>query len=209
MKISIDKKELLELLANQVKVNRKDLPILNCVLFHAEKDEGYLSVTSTDLDIQVKKHTQDVRVLEEGDAAIPLSELSKIAKKMGTCEIEIESYSKDGSYVKITAGGVTHVLEAFNADYFPCSITGEKLPDLKVTITSKVLCELIRRAKFAKAKDDTREVLLGCCKDDRRELSKVDRFSQKNSEPTDNFRCGQKSLVVKTTADTGRKRQLL
>ncbi|MFZ3481671.1 DNA polymerase III subunit beta [Sphingomonas sp. 3-13AW] len=156
MKINIDRSVLLRALthANSVVEKRTTIPILSNVMLHA--DSGRLTLTATDLDIQITEHVV-AEVEQAGSTTVASGTLTDIVRKLpdgSRVQIAVE-----GSQLIITAGRSRFKLNVLPVDDFPVIASGD-LPD-QIDITASQLSEMIDDTRFAMSGDETRYYLNG------------------------------------------------
>ncbi len=157
MKVIIERGTLLKALSHVQSVveRRNTIPILSNVLLRAEG--GTLSLTATDLDIEIVEHVPaDV---EQGGAATAAAvTLFDITKKLpdGT-QVELERTSN--GRLRLSAGSSNFSLAVLPEDDFPA------LPQAgegqEFTMPADELKRLIDKARFAMSQEETRYYLNG------------------------------------------------
>ncbi|MFT6154114.1 MAG: DNA polymerase-3 subunit beta [Bermanella sp.] len=157
MKFTITREALLkplQLVAGVVE-RRQTLPVLSNVLLEVQGDK--LSLTGTDLEVEMVGRTQLLAPGEDGEITVPAKKLMDICKSLpdqSTIEISQEDHK-----VKLSAGRSKFVLSSLPANEFP------SVDDIDATATlnvpQKQLRRVIDRTAFAMAQQDVRYYLNG------------------------------------------------
>lgn len=158
MKFVISKENFINSLSILVSVSSKknlNIPILQNVKM--ETLNGFLTLTTTDLDSTVKKSIQ-VNVESNGVTTVPAQTLFDIVKKMNDgSEILVEE--KDDKNVFVSSGRSKFKLLSLDADTFP---TVEDINmDEECEINKEDLIDIIDKTKFAISNDEARYYLNG------------------------------------------------
>jgi DNA polymerase III subunit beta len=158
MKITLERSQLLKSLAHVQSVveRRNTIPILSNVLIQAEK--GRLSLTATDLDVEVIE-TLDADVARGGATTASAHMLYDIARKLPEgAQVQLDLNAADGRIV-LSAGRSRFQLGALPREDFPAMSAGNlpnsfalPVPDLK---------RLIDKTRFAISNEETRYYLNG------------------------------------------------
>ncbi|GAB4175293.1 MAG: DNA polymerase III subunit beta [Thalassobaculales bacterium] len=158
MKITIDRAALLKPLAHVQSVveRRTTIPILSNVLLKAQA--GNLSLTATDMDIDVVE-TVACAVSQEGGTTVPAHTFYDIVRKLPDgSEVEVVA-SSDGGRVTVKAGRSSFALQSLPVEDFP-ALSGDELP-FGFVLTADALKDLIDRTRFAISTEETRYYLNG------------------------------------------------
>ena len=157
MKFTINREALLrplQLVAGVVE-RRQTLPVLSNVLMVV--DESQLSLTGTDLEVELVGCVALDGVFEKGEVTVPARKLMDICKSLpGGANIE---FSLSDQQVKLKTGRSRFTLSSLPASEFPN--TDEEEGSLVFTITQTSLRRLIDRTGFAMAQQDVRYYLNG------------------------------------------------
>ena len=157
MKFTINREALLkplQLVAGVVE-RRQTLPVLSNVLMVV--DDNQLSLTGTDLEVELVGRVTVDNVSEGGEITVPARKLMDICKSLPE-NASIE-FSRDDQRVKLKSGRSRFTLSSLPANEFP-SIE-EEAGSLAFTIGQSRLRRLIDRTAFAMAQQDVRYYLNG------------------------------------------------
>lgn len=157
MKFTINREALLkplQLVAGVVE-RRQTLPVLSNVLMVVDGDQ--LSLTGTDLEVELVGRVTLDNVVETGEVTVPARKLMDICKSLPE-HILIE-FAYEDQKVKLRAGRSRFTLSSLPANEFP-SIE-EEPGSLTFTIGQSLLRRLIDRTGFAMAQQDVRYYLNG------------------------------------------------
>ena len=158
MRITIERASLLKALnhVQSVVERRNTIPILSNVLLHAEK--GKLSLTATDLDIEVVESV-GADVVKGGATTASAHTLYDIVRKLPDgAQVQLEFGEGDGR-LALSAGRSKFQLQALPREDFPTMAAGN-LPH-KFSLSSADLAELIDKTRFAVSTEETRYYLNG------------------------------------------------
>jgi DNA polymerase-3 subunit beta len=158
MRITIERASLLKALnhVQSVVERRNTIPILSNVLLHAEK--GTLSLTATDLDIEVVESVA-ADVVRAGATTASAHTLYDIVRKLPDgAQVQLEFGENDGR-LSLSAGRSRFQLQALPREDFPSMAAGT-LPH-KFSLASADLAELIDKTRFAVSTEETRYYLNG------------------------------------------------
>ena len=157
MKFTINREALLrplQLVAGVVE-RRHTLPVLSNVLMVV--DGNHLSLTGTDLEVELVGRVTLEHVVEGGEITVPARKLMDICKSLPEqAMIEIR---QDEQRVKVKAGRSRFTLSTLPANEFPN--IEESIGSLSFTIGQSRLRRLIERTGFAMAQQDVRYYLNG------------------------------------------------
>ncbi|MGI9277718.1 MAG: DNA polymerase III subunit beta [Endozoicomonas sp.] len=157
MKFTINREALLkplQLVAGVVE-RRQTLPVLSNVLMVVDGDQ--LSLTGTDLEVELVGRVTLDDVSEGGEITVPARKLMDICKSLP--ENAMIEFYQDDQRVKLKAGRSRFTLSTLPANEFP-SIE-EEAGSLTFTIGQSRLRRLIDRTAFAMAQQDVRYYLNG------------------------------------------------
>jgi DNA polymerase-3 subunit beta len=156
MNIQIPRGELLSALQSVIGVveRRQSLPILGNILLVTQEDE--LTLTATDLELQVERKVQ-VQNLSPGRTAAPARKLHDICR--GLPEGATISLELNQNRLTVKSGRSRFALATLPAEEFPSlSATGA---ETQLSFSGKELKELLHRTQFAMAQQDVRYYLNG------------------------------------------------
>ncbi|MBS1271179.1 MAG: Beta sliding clamp [Candidatus Marinimicrobia bacterium] len=156
MRFSVEKSVLHNAIQQVAKVApaRSTLPILNCILFTAEKNK--LILRTTDLEITMQTIIP-VMVEEEGTVAIPARFISDITGELPDTELHFDM-DEDLQVELNTEFGDYHIAGK-DPEEFPAlpSMDGEQT----ISMENDILVRLIDKTSFAVSKDELKPALTG------------------------------------------------
>ena len=158
MKLSIDRAALLRSLnhVQSVVERRNTIPILSNVLMKA--DDGVLSMSSTDMDLEINESVA-ANVVVSGATTAPAHTLHDIVRKLPDgSEVEVE-LNAEGTQMTVRAGRSQFKLSCLPVADFP-ELSNTELP-CGFSIPASDLRALIDRTKFAMSTEETRYYLNG------------------------------------------------
>ncbi|MGK2741927.1 DNA polymerase III subunit beta [Tepidicaulis sp. LMO-SS28] len=158
MKITIERGALLKSLnhVQSVVERRNTIPILSNVLIRA--DQGQLSFTATDLDIEVVEAV-DADVAQPGGTTAPAHTLYDIVRKLPDgAQVEL-TYGADEGRLTLQAGRSRFALQCLPQEDFPAMSAGE-LPH-RFDLPGDALARLLDKTRFAISTEETRYYLNG------------------------------------------------
>jgi DNA polymerase-3 subunit beta len=157
MKFSISREAFLNPLQLVVSVveRRQTLPVLSNVLISLQGNS--LSLTGTDLEVEIVGRVELEQPGEEGEITIPARKLMDICKSLPD-KAEIR-FSDEGGRMLITSGRSRFTLSTLAASEFPNVEEGPG--QVEFTIPSATLKKLIDDTAFAMAQQDVRYYLNG------------------------------------------------
>lgn len=158
MKVVVQRAPLLKALSHVQSVveRRNTIPILANVLLEAQA--GRLSLTATDLDIEiVESVTAETKA--EGAATAPVHTLYEIVRRLPDgVDVEIDTAGED-SRLKVRAGTADFALQSLSAEDFP-ALDDQDLTT-KFVMDGGEFASLIDRCRFAMSTEETRYYLNG------------------------------------------------
>ncbi len=157
MKFTINREALLkplQLVAGVVE-RRQTLPVLSNVLMVVDGD--HLSLTGTDLEVELVGQVSLDKVYEGGEITVPARKLMDICKSLP--ENTLIEFYQDDQRVKLKAGRSRFTLSTLPANEFPS--IDEEAGSMTFTIGQSRLRRLIDRTAFAMAQQDVRYYLNG------------------------------------------------
>jgi DNA polymerase-3 subunit beta len=158
MRITIERASFLKSLnhVQSVVERRNTIPILSNVLLHAEK--GKLSLTATDLDIEVVD-TVAADVVQPGATTASAHTLYDIVRKLPDgSQVELEFGEADGR-LTLSAGRSRFQLQALPREDFPAMTAGDLPHGFSLSVAE--LVALIDKTRFAVSTEETRYYLNG------------------------------------------------
>lgn len=158
MKLTIDRVDLMRALSHVQSVveRRNTIPILSNVRLDAK--DGMLTLTATDMDLEINESVA-ASVETDGMITAPAHTLHDIVRKLpDDAKINLEM-EPGGSMMTVTAGRSRFKLSCLPVTDFPELGSGDM--DVKFSIPSNDLRELIDRTRFAMSNDETRYYLNG------------------------------------------------
>ncbi len=168
MKLKIEKKELINLLAKTQNIvdKRNTMPILVNVLFDANK--GRLKVFATDLEVSLTDEvTADVQ--EPGQLAVNARNLFDIVKELADGSIALTK--KKNNWIEIKQNKSVFNIVGIGAEEYPIFPTFKTTDFIKVD--AKVISEMIERTIYSVSNDETRYHLNGVYFEKRKENGKI------------------------------------
>jgi DNA polymerase-3 subunit beta len=157
MKFTTNREALLRplQLVTGVVERRQTLPVLANLLVEAEEDG--LSLTGTDLEVELVAQDRGVTIEEPGRATIPARKLADIWRSLPEgAEVSVHI---DGDRAIVRSGRSRFALATLPAADFPKVESGPG--DLQVELSQKDLRRLIDRVSFSMAQQDVRYFLNG------------------------------------------------
>ena len=157
MKFSINREDILsgiQLVAGVVE-RRQTLPVLSNALLVLEGDD--LSVTGTDLEVEIQGRVKIETVEREGSVTVPARKLLDIVKSLE--EDANVGFDLDGERMLVTSGRSRFTLSTLPASDFPNVEEGEQNHGFE--IGQGKLKALIERTAFSMAQQDVRFYLNG------------------------------------------------
>jgi len=158
MKITIERGALLKSLnhVQSVVERRNTIPILSNVLLRAK--DGQLSLTATDLDIEVVESI-DADVAQAGGTTAPAHTLYDIVRKLPDgAQVELSTGSDEGR-LQLVSGRSRFALQALPQEDFPAMSAGN-LPH-RFDLDAEALRRLVEKTRFAISTEETRYYLNG------------------------------------------------
>ncbi|MEL7029885.1 MAG: DNA polymerase III subunit beta, partial [Pseudomonadota bacterium] len=158
MKVTIERSVFLKALSHTQSVveKRNTIPILSNVLLQA--GEGRLSLTATDLDMEiVESAPADVAV--EGAATAPAHTLYEIVRRLPDGAQARLDLSGDDPRLKLSAGRSDFALSVLPSEDFPI-LPADDL-GVNFTVPAAELARLIDKTRFAISTEETRYYLNG------------------------------------------------
>ncbi len=158
MKITIERAALLKSLnhVQSVVERRNTIPILSNVLLEAKDDQ--LSLTATDLDIEIVE-TIGSSISQAGTITAPAHTLYDIVRKLPDGSQVEFSFDEAEGRLTVKAGRSRFALACLPKEDFPVMSAGE-LPN-RFSIATEDLARLIDKTRFAISTEETRYYLNG------------------------------------------------
>jgi DNA polymerase-3 subunit beta len=156
MKLQIDKKDFLSLIARAQNIveKRNTMPILMNILL--ETDQTALKVFATDLEVSLTDRV-DAEILNPGKVAVNAKSLFEIVKELPDGKMMLEK--KENNWLKISQNkAVFNIVGISPEEYpvFPTFVTKDFMQ-----IESDVLAEMIEKTIYSVSNDETRYHLNG------------------------------------------------
>lgn len=127
-------------------------PILNNVLIEAA--EGYVSLTTTNLDLGIRARVK-AEVVVPGGLTLPVAKLASIVKLLPSLDVTVDSGA--GTQARITAGGSNYRIMGLPKDEFPAL---PSFPDQTTyTLRQDNLATMIRSVSYAQSTDESRHIM--------------------------------------------------
>ena len=157
MKFTISREAFLKPLQLVVSVveRRQTLPVLSNVLIHL--DGNQLSLTGTDLEVEIVGHAQLENPGESGEITVPARKLMDICKSLPD-KADI-NFTEDGGRILITSGRSRFTLSTLPASEFPT--VEEGAGQVEFSLAGETLKKLLEDTAFAMAQQDVRYYLNG------------------------------------------------
>ena len=157
MKFSLSREALLKPLQLVVGVveRRQTLPILSNVLLSIE--DSRLSVTGTDLEVEIVGYTEVSQVVEGGEITVSARKISDICRSLP--EGAIVNFASGDGKAQVTSGRSRFTLATLPASEFPSVDESEQ--SVQFTSNGDVIKGLIGATSFAMAQQDVRYYLNG------------------------------------------------
>jgi DNA polymerase-3 subunit beta len=156
MKLQIDKKDLLGIIARAQHIveKRNTMPVLMNVLL--ETQDNALRVFATDLEVSLTDDAQ-CQVLEPGKVAVSAKSLFEIIKELPDGVVELEK--KENNWLKISQYKSVFNIVGISPDEYPVFPTFNTAEFTK--LDSRVLTEMIEKTIYSVSNDETRYHLNG------------------------------------------------
>lgn len=157
MKFTTNREALLRplQLVTGVVERRQTLPVLANLLFRAEN--GVLSMTGTDLEVELIAQASDVQIEREGEATIPARKLADIWRSLP--EAAEVTVSVEGDRATVRSGRSRFSLATLPSTDFPKVESGPG--DLELRLAQSSLRSLLDQVSFSMAQQDVRYFLNG------------------------------------------------
>lgn len=135
------------------------MPILACVLLHADAEKQLLTITATNLEAGIIVRV-GANVTQGGALAVPFKLLNELVKSLK--DDGVLNVSQKGDTLKLLAAGgqVKLNITGMDANDFPMVTVGKKRAQ-HFPIAPELFAALVRRTIFSAATDDSRPVLTG------------------------------------------------
>lgn len=145
---------------------KQTLPILSNILLSLEGNQ--LSLTATDLEVELVAHTQVEKSSEDGSITLPARKLMDIFKNLPDhCVCQFSQ--KEGRMI-LKAGQSRFTLSMLPADEYPHIDTGDITSEVEISETN--LRQLLEKTQFAMAQQDVRYYLNGILLDINQDIIK-------------------------------------
>ena len=155
MKFSISKSELQNALSIVQKgvSTRSTLPVLSGIFLKSDGDQ--ITFQTTDLELSIQ-YTAQAMIDEEGATVLPGKLFGDIVKNLPDAAVHI---AVDGTSAIITCDNSSFSIKALDAQDFPGF--PEVAPEQQITIPFDVFSQMVKRAKRATSRDESRPILTG------------------------------------------------
>ena len=158
MKFNCNKSDLIDAISivqKAIKTN-STVQILDGILIQA--DDNGVKLTGYDLETGIEADLVS-DIVEKGSVVVNSKFFGEIVKRLPE---EMTTISADDrNQVTILSGAANSVIKGSSAESYP------KIPIIdnaeKITVSQKLLKNMINHTIFAVSKDDTRQSLTGCC----------------------------------------------
>ncbi len=157
MKLTIARETLLtplQIIAGVVE-KKQTMPVLANILMVA--DESGLSLTGTNMEVELVSHISNVEIAEPGRITVPAKKLADICRALDD-QGRITFNLKDGR-LQLTSGRSQFTLSTLPADHYPN--IEEEAEGLELTVSQGELKEVLDATAFAMAQQDVRYYLNG------------------------------------------------
>ncbi len=158
MKVTIERSALVKALGHVQSVveRRNTIPILSNVLLQA--DGGALTLTATDLDIEISE-SAPADVARKGSTTVSALTLYEIVRRLPEgAQIRLELVQDEGR-LQVSAGRSQFALAFLPEEDFP-TLTNNDL-GVRFTISTQDLVRLFEKTRFAMSQEETRYYLNG------------------------------------------------
>ncbi len=158
MKFNCHKSDLIDSISIVQKAIKSNsaVQILDGILIQAE--DGKVKLTGYDLETGIEADLMS-DITEDGSVVINSKIFGEIVKKLPEEMVTISTDERN--HMTITSGSARFNIKGSSSESYP------KIPiietDNKITISQKILKNMINHTIFAVSKDDTRQSLTGCC----------------------------------------------
>ncbi|MFZ5616521.1 MAG: DNA polymerase III subunit beta [Pseudomonadota bacterium] len=158
MKVTIERSALVKALGHVQSVveRRNTIPILSNVLLHAEG--GALSLTATDLDIEISE-AAPADIARKGSTTVSALTLYEIVRRLPEgAQVRLELMQEEGR-LQVSAGRSQFSLAVLPEEDFPTLTTNDL--GVRFTMPTQDLVRLFDKARFAMSQEETRYYLNG------------------------------------------------
>jgi DNA polymerase III subunit beta len=131
------------------------LPVLANFLVEADKKQGTISLTATDLDMTVTT-SAEASVEEAGSVTLPAKRFAEIVRELTTGDVVV---SADGEEISVKAGRSKFKIVGIPTEEFPSLPKSDRASAFSVD--SQMLARMVDKVSFATSKDETRPSLNG------------------------------------------------
>lgn len=209
MKITLKKSDILAAIntAGRAVSVKTTMPILQCLLIHA--DENGVTITANDMElaIETKISSEKCSVIEAGTIAVEAKLFSDIIRKISFEDTADVNITSDGTLVEITSESSLFRIQEKDPEQFP------ELPAMheghSITVSQFTLKEVIRNTIFSIASNDSNKMMTGELFEVRGNNLRVialdgHRIAIVNTELRDNYDDVNAIIPGKTLSDIGK-----
>lgn len=175
---------------------KSNVPILEGVKLNAVGDK--LTLTASDTEITIE-NTINAKILLEGTIVVPGKLMAELVRKMGSQQVELACL--DDKFLNIKYLDSNSKIMLFNSEEYPKFIDNDY--STIINTTQKQFRDLINKAVFSAATDESRPILKGCLlKVENNEISLVaiDGLRLAITKQTLAQNYGEKNIVVPARA---------
>lgn len=158
MKVTIERSTLVKALGHVQSVveRRNTIPILSNVLIQA--DGGALTLTATDLDIEISE-SAPADVARKGSTTVSALTLYEIVRRLPEgAQVRLDLVQDEGR-LQVSAGRSQFALAVLPEEDFPTLTTNDL--GVRFTVSTQDLARLFDKARFAMSQEETRYYLNG------------------------------------------------
>jgi DNA polymerase-3 subunit beta len=158
MKFICEQEDLLKSINTAIKAvtSRSTLPILKGFLLKSDREEGTVSLSSSDLELSIETKIKGI-VEESGECVISAKIFSDIVRKIAPGSVIVTLGEND--YVDIKSGNYETHIQGVSSEEFPKIENMEEGEELE--IEKDLLAEIIKRTSFAASLEEARGIITG------------------------------------------------
>lgn len=185
-------------IAAKAVASKPSSPILSGIYIKATNDELELHSTDNETSIIVKLTGKDgVNITEPGEAVFVGRYFQEVVRNLPGETITVDCNSQEKT-VKIASGSLKYTLMVMSSEEFPAirPIDGE----LNISISDKILRNMISRTNYACSQDNARPIFTGCAmeiQENTIRMAATNTFQLAvQSSVLDDYYEGRKSIVI-------------